>query len=258
MTVNELRQPAALALHGVNVSIAGKAVCHDVSFDIQHGEVHVLFGQNGSGKSSLLSAIMGLPGYQVTGGDIRLDDRSLVPLTLDARARLGLGMAFQRPPSFEGVTVGALARSMHAQDALAREERELNLEGFGSRDINSGFSGGEIKRWETLKLLLQRPLVSLFDEPESGVDLEHIAAVGESIERLVRTPRPDGELPSALIITHTGFILDYVKADVGHLMVDGRIVYSGDPLKLFAAIRQNGYRAPDEASTTSSTAKKEG
>jgi Fe-S cluster assembly ATP-binding protein len=118
----------------------------------------------------------------------------------------------------------------------------LDFGGLLDRDINVGFSGGEIKRWEILKLYLQHPAVCLFDEPESGVDLEHIAAVGAAIDRLLQ--RAGGLRRSALVITHTGFVLDYLNAHVGHMMVDGRLVYSGNPYHLFGHIKQQGYTAP--------------
>lgn len=110
--------------------------------------------------------------------------------------------------------------------------------------MNVGFSGGEIKRWEILKLFLQRPRLCLFDEPESGVDLEHIAAVGAAIERLLARGGPIEERRSALVITHTGFILDYIEADMGHMLVDGRFVCSGEPRRLFEHIKRHGYTAP--------------
>lgn len=233
-----------LELQGVDVAAGGATVCHDIDLAVGGGEVHVLFGPNGSGKSSLLAAIMGLPSHAVSRGEIRFRGERIDRLSIDERARRGLGMSFQRPPSLDGVTVGDLGEALGAAEELAREAAALDLDGFVGREVNEGFSGGEIKRWEILKLFLQRPDFCLFDEPESGVDLEHIAAVGGAIDRLIRSPDQDDGGRAALVITHTGFILDYIEADAGHLMVDGRIVDSGDARSMFSHIQRNGYTAP--------------
>nr|WP_269751250.1 ATP-binding cassette domain-containing protein [Acuticoccus mangrovi] len=213
-----------------------------VDLEIGAGEVHVLFGPNGSGKSTLLSAIMGLPPYVVSAGEIRLGGERIDGLAIDERARRGIGMAFQRPPAIDGVTVEDFSQTLGSADILHREAASLDLADFAARHINVGFSGGEVKRWEVFKLFLQDPRLLLFDEPESGVDLEHISAVGDAINRLMRTPNRAGEARSALIITHTGFILDYIEADVGHVMIDGHIVRSGEPRALFESIQKHGYK----------------
>lgn len=228
---------------GGNKSDGAVTVCHDVNLVVPAGEIHVLFGPNGSGKSSLLSAIMGIPPFEVTSGEIWFGGQRIDRLPIDERARLGLGMSFQRPPSLSGVSVRHLAEALDATTSLGAEATALDLADFVDRDINSGFSGGEIKRWEILKLFLQQPYLCLFDEPESGVDLEHIAAVADAISRLVR-PSSGERSRSALIITHTGFVLDYITSDVGHLLIDGRIVDSGDASTMFAHIKRHGYRPP--------------
>ncbi len=230
-----------LEVRDLDVDAGDVAILRDIDLLVAEGELHVLLGPNGSGKSSLLAALMGLPPYHVVRGEIRFRGNRIDQLPIDQRARLGLGMAFQRPPSLDGVTVGDFREALDAASNFKQESSALDLEGFANRHINVGFSGGEIKRWEVLKLFLQSPQFLLFDEPESGVDLEHIAAVGDAINRLLRTPGSSGEARSALIITHTGFILDYVQADLGHVMIDGRIVTSGDPRELFKNIQRNGY-----------------
>ncbi|EQB10828.1 MULTISPECIES: ABC transporter ATP-binding protein [Sphingobium] len=226
-------------------AVAGTTpVLHGVSLVIPAGETHILFGPNGSGKSSLLATIMGLAPYRVTGGHIRFKGRPIEAMPVDDRARLGLGMAFQRPPGIDGVTVEAFTAAIGSADLLEKEAAALDFRGFEERDVNVGFSGGEIKRWEILKLFLKRPDLCLFDEPESGVDLEHIAAVGRAIDRLLGANTPNDPQRTALVITHTGFILDYIHADMGHLMVDGRILGSADPLALFRHIKTHGYSLP--------------
>lgn len=232
-----------LEIRDIDVSADTTPILHGVTLEVKRGELHVLLGPNGSGKSTLLAAIMGLPPFTVTRGEIIFKGKRIDQLPIDERARLGLGMAFQRPPTLEGVTVAALAEAMNATPRLKREATalDLNFGDFAGRDVNDGFSGGEVKRWEVLKLFLQQPCFMLFDEPESGVDFEHVAAVGRAIDRLMH----EGDEPrSGLVITHTGHILDFIHADVGHVMAGGRIVHSGEPQALFAHIRRNGYTAP--------------
>jgi len=184
------------------------------------------------------------PPYRIVSGEILLDGQPIEALPLEARARLGVGLAYQRPPSLDGVTLQSFADALGAADRLAKEAAALDLTGFLSRDMNVGFSGGEIKRWEVLKLVLQDPRLLLFDEPESGVDLEHVIAVGEAIARAVRSPDRQGRACSGLVITHTGLILKHVKADRAHILKDGRILHSGDPQALFAHIQSDGYSVP--------------
>lgn len=233
-----------LELQNVSVSAGGQTILHDISLAVGAGETHVLLGPNGSGKSSILSAVMGLPPFEVMAGEIRFRGEDIDKLSVDERARLGLGMAFQRPPALEGVSVAEFAAALGAGDRLAASVEALDMAGFESRDLIVGFSGGEIKRWEVMKLVLQQPDFLLFDEPESGVDLEHIAAVGAAIDQLVSGSAQDGSKRGALVITHTGLILEHVRADTGHILSEGRIVHSGDPKALFEHIRRAGYVAP--------------
>ena len=233
-----------LEFRSVTVTIAGKTVVDSVDLSIGAGELHVLMGPNGSGKSSLLAAAMGLAPYEVTGGDVLFDGQSILELSTDERARLGMGLAFQRPPALEGISYRAFARAIGANDALNQEATALDLATFEDRDLNVGFSGGETKRSEVLKLILQRPRMLMFDEPESGVDLEHVAVVGRAVQRAVSAPDNQDRQRAGLVITHTGLILDHVDTAHGHIMANGRIVHSGDARELFRHIQSNGYRAP--------------
>ena len=232
-----------LELDRLSVFAAGKQIIEDLDLVLREGEVHVLLGANGSGKSSVLSAILGLPPFEVRGR-ILYQGSDINEWSTDERARSGIGLAFQRPPGLAGVTMSALAAALDASDTLAREAKALDLADFTNRDLVVGFSGGEIKRWELLKLFLQTPDLLLLDEPESGVDLAHIAAIGAAINRLTATPTKSGGERAALLITHTGVILDFVDADVAHILADGRIVHSGDPKALFRHIQRAGYVAP--------------
>lgn len=243
-----------LEIRDLSVSVGHKLVLRDINLSLPEGELHVLMGPNGSGKSSLLAAIMGLPPFEVTGGVILYHGRDLAGLDLGERARLGIGMAYQRPPPIDGVTLRAFARALGASEKLEQEAGALDLAGFSSREMNVGFSGGEIKRWEVLKLFLQDPSLLLFDEPESGVDLEHVGAIGSAIDRLMQAHDAAGQARSGLVITHTGLILGHVRADCGHIIRDGRIIHSGDANEIFAHIRTNGYSAPDASAKETSHA----
>ena len=237
--------PAAmLELRNLSVGVGEISIFQDINLVVNPGELHVLLGQNGAGKSSVLAAIMGMPPFEVRAGEILYKGQDIAGLSIDERARLGLGMAFQRPPTLPGVTVAEFAAALHAKDTLAGEAAALDMSRFAERDLVVGFSGGEIKRWEVLKLFLQAPDFILLDEPDSGVDLEHIAAVGAAVERLVSQPARDGSRRAALLITHTGLILEHVRADRAHIMSAGRIIHSGEPQALFRHIQKAGYVAP--------------
>ncbi|MEM8800961.1 MAG: ATP-binding cassette domain-containing protein [Pseudomonadota bacterium] len=232
-----------LEVQSLSVAVNGKLVVRDVSLTLPDGQLHLLLGPNGSGKSSLLSTIMGLPPFEIVEGDILLDGSSIIKLDIADRARLGIGIAFQRPPRLDGVSIRQLARSVGAADDLAEAANALDLDEFLDRDMQVGFSGGEVKRAEVLKLRLQNPALMLFDEPESGVDLEHVKDVGRAIEALVRS---DNER-SALVITHTGLILNHVAADRAHVMTEGRLTYSGPANAVFDHVQAYGYGAVPES-----------
>ncbi|MGB9879519.1 MAG: ABC transporter ATP-binding protein, partial [Anaerolineae bacterium] len=175
-----------LRLENLTVAVGDKEVLHDINLEVRPGEVHVLFGPNGSGKTSLLGTIMGFARYRVVRGKIYFNDQDITDWPVDARARLGIGLSFQRPPTVRGVTtrqlVNACGRGRVEADELAEE---LNFREFLDRDVNLGFSGGELKRSELLQLMAQDPQMLLLDEPESGVDLENIALIGHMINRLL-------------------------------------------------------------------------
>jgi Fe-S cluster assembly ATP-binding protein len=235
-----------LQIQDLHVAVEGKEILHDVNLTIRAGETHVLFGPNGSGKTTLLMAIMGFPKYQVTKGNIIFKGTDITRLPLDDRARSGIGMAFQRPPVVRGVKtrdmVTACLAGQEGEERIEQIAKEAGLADFLDREINYGFSGGEVKRSELMQLLAQRPELTLLDEPESGVDLVNIAVIGELINELldkschIRTRKCMG-----FIITHTGHILDYVNARTGYVMLDGRIGCEGDPHEILATIREKGY-----------------
>ena len=237
-----------LEIKQLSVAVGDKEILHDVNLSIKAGETHVLFGPNGSGKTTLLMAIMGSPKYQVTGGSIIFKGKGIVGLPMDERARLGIGMSLQRPPVIRGVrtrdVVAACIRGEISEGSVDRIAGKANLAELMDREINYGFSGGEIKRSELVQLLAQNPDLALLDEPESGVDLVNIALIGELIRELLQKECPIHDRSHAgLIITHTGHILDYVNARTGYVLIDVRIVCAGggDPREILATIKSKDY-----------------
>jgi len=235
-----------LKIKDLSVVVEGKEIIHDINLTIQTGETHVLFGPNGAGKSTLLMAIMGFPKYKVTKGSIHFKGKDITHLSIDKRARMGIGMSFQRPPVVRGVKtrdmVSACLKVQGDGEAIEKLAERVDLKDFLERDINYGFSGGEIKRSELMQLLAQKPELSLLDEPESGVDLVNIVLIGELMNELLEKNCPISERHCmGLIITHTGHILDYVNARTGYVMCDGTIGCMGDPHEMLATIREKGY-----------------
>jgi len=229
----------------LSVSVGERPVLKGVSLAVLPGEVHVLLGPNGGGKTTLLMAVMGMPGYRVTGGRILFSGADVTKLAADVRARAGIALSFQRPPAVRGVTVRTLVGEILGRRggkgaSLQELSASIGTDALLDRDLNVGLSGGEVKRSELLQLLALDPVLTLFDEPESGVDLDSIAVVGAGMRRLL--DRDGGvSAKAALIVTHTGHILREVPADHGHVLVRGQIVCRGEPRTLFDDIRVHGY-----------------
>ncbi len=234
-----------LEIEGLHVQVGDREVLQGINLVIREGETHVLLGPNGSGKTTLLNTIVGLPGYQVTQGTIRYRGEDLLTLSIDERARAGIGVAYQRPPAVRGVRLRQMldvaAGGELAEDEVAFLIEELDLERMVDRDVNMGFSGGEAKRSEMAQLLAQQPELALFDEPESGVDLDNIAVVGGAINALLKGERVSERNRAGLIITHTGHILEFVNADVGHVLYNGQLACQGNARDLIEEIAENGY-----------------
>lgn len=234
-----------LEIEDLHVSVEGKEILHDINLQIKDGETHVLMGPNGSGKTSLLRSIMGFSNYEVTSGKIIFKGKDVTDLPLNERARLGMGMMFQRPPTISGLKLEKLLAAASTGDSndIGVYASKMKMSDFLERDVNAGFSGGEIKRSEVLQLLIQKPDFVMLDEPESGVDLENITLIGRSIAELVEKDRHIiDRYKSGLIITHTGYILDYLDADSGHMMCDGEIKCHGNPREILKVIQEKGYQ----------------
>ena len=234
-----------LEVEGLTVEVEGKEIIHDVSLNVDVGDTLVLFGPNASGKTTLLMAIMGFPRYQVTKGRIVFKGQDITHLPVDERARLGMGILFQRPPVVRGVktkeVVKACLGSREDGYVIDQLAQRLNLVELMDREVNYGFSGGEVKRSELLQLMAQGPEFVLLDEPDSGVDLVNISLVGEMINELLQKDRMRTRTHSGLIITHTGHILDYVNADRACVLLYGQIWCRGNPREILASIKSHGY-----------------
>ena len=235
-----------LEITDLSVTVEDNEILHGIDLTIGDGETHVLFGPNGAGKTTLLMAIMGFPKYRVTSGKIVFKGQDITRLSVDERARLGIGVSFQRPPVVRGVKthelVAACLKGRGDEETINQLAEKADLTGFLQRDINYGFSGGEIKRSELMQLLAQKPEFTLLDEPESGVDLENISLIGSLMNDLLEKDCPIRlRKCMGLIITHTGQILNYVNARTGYVMLDGRIGCEGDPHEILATIREKGY-----------------
>ena len=241
-----------LKLENLSVEVNDRPILHDVNLHIKPGEVHVLFGPNGTGKSTLISAIMGFGRYTITGGKIYFKGQDITNSTIDERARLGIGVMIQRPPTLRGLTVRGMVQICGKKQVdVNKLADKINMVQFLERGVNEGFSGGEIKRSELLQLMAQQPDMVMLDEPESGVDIENIALVGKAANYILeRGMRKNGQTvkkyrtdrkKSGLIITHTGHILQYIPADIAHVMYQGTLACSGNPQEMLSCIQEKGY-----------------
>lgn len=243
-----------LIVEDLKVALGDKIILEHIDLEIKPGETHILFGPNGSGKTSLLMAIMGYPQYKVVEGKMTFKGEDITYMPINERAGMGIGMSYQRPPTIHGLKtrqmVDICAGGAVDVGGLARK---VNFADFLDRDVNAGFSGGEIKRSELLQLMAQNPDLLLFDEPESGVDMENIHLIGKTIARLLEKDlNSEGDEKSkmqkkmertkmGLIITHTGYILDYVAADKGQVLFDGRLSCVSNPREILNCISKTGY-----------------
>lgn len=238
---------AKLAIENLHVEIEGKKILKGVNLTVKSGEVHAIMGPNGTGKSTLASALMGHPKYEVTAGTATLDGVDLLELEVDERARQGLFLAMQYPAEVPGVTNSDFMRTaVNAtsgkdvglfQFALDYEKKveELKMRpDLAHRYLNEGFSGGERKRNEILQLKVLKPKFAILDEIDSGLDVDALKIVGENVSDMVN---PDF---GCILITHYQRILDHIKPTNVHIMIDGKIVMSGGE-ELIKKIDANGY-----------------
>jgi Fe-S cluster assembly ATP-binding protein len=236
-----------LILEQVHISAKDTPLIHGVSLTVNPGEVHVIMGPNGGGKSTLANTLMGHPKYTVTSGTITLDGTNITTAKPEARAKLGLFLSMQYPPEIDGVGISHFLRTakesltgarisplpFHKELVAVGETLGLSKDTL-ARSVNVGFSGGEKKRLEMLQLFTLAPTYAILDETDSGLDVDGLKVIGEAIERF-RTKDT-----AVVLITHYTRILDYISPDAVHVLVKGKIVKTGGP-ELAKEIEQNGY-----------------
>jgi Fe-S cluster assembly ATP-binding protein len=232
-----------LKVEDLSVKVEDKLILKGLSFSLKSGESHILFGPNGSGKTTLVGALMGLPQFEITSGKVTFMGVDITSKSVEERAKLGMVVSFQNPPEITGVKLADLLKlclGKSAADAFSKEEKALidafRLTEFLDRDINVGFSGGERKRSEILQLIFLKPKLLLLDEPDSGVDVESLRLIAGEIQRYIERSGS-----SALIITHKGDILDYVKAKYGCILLDGKFHCFTHPTRIYEEIKKLGY-----------------
>lgn len=253
-----------LRIRDLQVSVEGKSILRGVNLTIQQGEIHALMGPNGSGKSTLAYTLMGHPKYHVEGGEICLGDTNVLELEADARAQLGLFLAFQYPTTIPGVTLADFLRravsavrrkkngaaTAEAEEAkgktflvpmrdfrreLLQKMKDLGIDqAFARRYLNDGFSGGEKKRVEVLQLAMLEPTFAILDETDSGLDIDALRTVAEGVSQLA------GPQIGVLVITHYQRLLNYIKPHFVHILLHGQIVESGGP-ELAETLEARGY-----------------
>lgn len=241
-----------LEIKNLCVSIDDKKILTELSFTVNSGEIHVIMGPNGAGKSTLASVLMGHPDYEVINGDVKLDGKDLLDMDVHERAKSGLFLAMQYPSEIDGVSNVQFLRS--AINSRREEDEKIKLMelyhlvenvseklkmplDYSSRDVNVGFSGGEKKKNEIIQMMLLNPKVAILDEIDSGLDIDSIKTVGSELKKYFEERKEDF---SIVIITHYPRLLDYITPDKVHIILDGKIVKSGD-LSLVEEIEKNGY-----------------
>ncbi|MBV8638777.1 MAG: Fe-S cluster assembly ATPase SufC [Candidatus Eremiobacteraeota bacterium] len=238
-------------MSGLQCSVDGNEILKGIDLTVEPGKVHALMGPNGSGKSTLAFSLTGHPKYDVTAGTATLDDEDLLALPADKRARAGLFLSFQYPAAIPGVKVPnflfAARQAVRPGELTPAKFRALLLEkmdvlgmdpSFLGRYLNDGFSGGEKKRLEMLQMAVLAPKYAILDETDSGLDVDALKDVGESVKALRASE--EGKNTGFLIITHYPRILQHIEPDVVHVMIDGRIVKTGDA-QLAHRIEREGY-----------------
>jgi Fe-S cluster assembly ATP-binding protein len=238
-----------LEIKDLHVAIDDKEILKGVNLEMKTGEIHAIMGPNGTGKSTLSAAIMGNPNYEVTKGEILFDGKNILDLEVDERARLGLFLAMQYPSEIPGISNAEFMRAainarrgedekisvMQFLKKLDKKMELLNMpEEMAERYLNEGFSGGEKKRNEILQLLMIEPTFAILDEIDSGLDIDALKVVAKGINEM------RGEEFGALIITHYQRLLNYIVPDVVHIMMDGRVVLTGDA-ELAKRLEAEGY-----------------
>lgn len=240
---------ALLKVNGLQSMAEGQHILKGINLTINAGEIHVVMGPNGAGKSTLANVLMGHPAHEVIEGSAEFLGQDLLEMRVDERAKAGLFLSFQYPQEVPGVTVSNFLKTAKKEvsgimpmmttfnQSVSKHMAALDMdEKYLERYLNQGFSGGEKKKNEILQMGVLEPKLAILDETDSGLDVDAIKVVYESVQRL------SSDQNAILIITHYNKILEYIKPDVVHVLVDGKIVQSGD-LSLAHAIEREGYES---------------
>lgn len=240
-----------LQITNLHVNVDNKPILKGLNLSVKAGEVHAIMGPNGSGKSTLAHVLSGREGYQVTQGSVLYKGQNLLEMEIEVRAHQGIFLAMQYPVELPGVNNLTFLRESYNSVRRARSEPELDAVAFMKlvrekaklvelsdkllkRDVNSGFSGGEKKRNEILQLAMLEPSLAILDETDSGLDIDALRVVASGVNAL-RSPER-----AMIVITHYQRLLDYIETDYVHVMMDGRIVRSGDK-SLSLELEEKGY-----------------
>lgn len=242
---------STLSIKNLSAQIGDKKILNNVSLEVKNDEIHIIMGHNGSGKSTLAATIMGRPDITVTNGSIILDNKELLNLPPEKRARAGLFLAFQNPVALPGVTVSQCMRisqrtisesngnMFESENFRAELTDALALFGIDNsllqRGLNDGLSGGEKKRMELLQLMLRKPYFAILDEIDSGLDIDGLKLIASALKKLINQSHL-----GAILITHYPSLLDTIKPDKVHIMNEGAIVATGG-IELIKKISENGY-----------------
>lgn len=240
-----------LEIENLSATVEDKPILQGLSLQVKKGEIHAIMGPNGAGKSTLAKVIAGHPSYEVTEGSVRVNDEDILEFDPEDRAHKGLFMSFQYPVEIAGVSNAQFLRQAYNAQRKAHGEPELDREQFDvlltekmemmgvrpefkDRSVNEGFSGGEKKRNEILQMAVLQPQYAILDETDSGLDIDAIRVVSAGVNKIMN---PEMGL---ILITHYQRLLNYIKPDVVHVMVDGKIIKSGGP-ELALKLEEQGY-----------------
>jgi len=250
-----MSNPPILKISGLHAKVAEEdlEILRGVDLELGAGEVHAIMGPNGSGKSTLAKVLAGHPGYEVTAGAVSFQGEDILDLEPDERARAGIFLAFQYPVEIPGVSIANFLRTavqahlpegeeldlFDFQDVLLERMELLDMDpSFAERHVNDGFSGGEKKRNEILQMAVLKPMLAVMDETDSGLDIDALKIVANGVNKLTE----ENPKMVVLLITHYQRLLEYIKPDHVHIMVDGRIVRSGGP-EVAIALEEEGYKS---------------
>nr|QEE15062.1 putative branched-chain amino acid transport ATP-binding protein LivG [Candidatus Prometheoarchaeum syntrophicum] len=251
-----------LRIENLTVRVEDRQILKDFNLNINKGEVHVLLGPNGAGKTTLIKAILGYKNYIIESGKIYFKGKDITNLSISERVSQGIGVLFQRPPEINGVKLSKLlsvcdqkrnsfihktsenACDSDLDDYMNNLTKRVKFsDHFLERDVNTGFSGGEVKRSEILQMMVMQPDLLLFDEPDSGVDVENVELIASVMRELLdRDKVPSKQEKSGLIITHLGYILKFLgHITRAHILMHGKILCSGNPKQIINAVMKNGF-----------------